>query len=482
MRTLPLAITLLFSTFVTPLAAQAETLEVGPGKPYAKPCDAIALAKANDTIEIAAGTYTDTCAINTPGLTVKGVGGRPKIDLSAGTPAQQKGIYVILADGVTVENLELTGAHISVNSGENGAGLRVQATNFTVRGCFIHDNQNGILGNPLSPGGTLTIESSEFSGNGRGNGCTNGNGCTHNLYLGENFDEVVFRYNWSHALATDTPDKGHLFKSRAQRNFLSYNRFTAEGDTDSYEVELPQGGLGVVVGNLIEKGTMSGNPSLLAYGKEGLKNADNRLFVVNNTFVNHLGKGTFIDVAGGAPLVAHNNLLVGMGTPSNTGPLSADNLAVADAKLVDEANHDYHLLPGSPAIDQGVDPGMADQLSLVPTEEYQHPLGHAARAVVGKLDVGAHEHGVNQGAGGGGASGSGGATGSGGEGGSGNAGSGGATGATGSGGEGGGGDAGSGGEASCGCVVAGQETRAGGWAALSGALLIIARRRRKTGA
>ncbi|MFO0758779.1 MAG: hypothetical protein U0359_19970 [Byssovorax sp.] len=109
---LPLPALLLVSLTFT-AAARADTLEVGPGKPFAKPCDAINAAKQGDTIEVAAGTYTDTCAINTPGLTVKGVGGRPVIDLSGGTPAQQKGIYVILADGVTIENMELTGAHIS---------------------------------------------------------------------------------------------------------------------------------------------------------------------------------------------------------------------------------------------------------------------------------------------------------------------------------------------------------------------------------
>jgi MYXO-CTERM domain-containing protein len=474
MRSLPVT-TLLLALLTMPLAARAATLEVGPGKPYSKPCEAIAAAKANDTIEVAAGTYTDTCAITTAGLTVKGVGGRPKIDLSGGTPAQQKGIYVILADGVTLENLELTGAHIDANSGENGAGIRVQATNFAVLGCFIHDNQDGILGSPLSPGGSILIESSEFAGNGQGNGCNDGNGCTHNIYLGPNFDKVTFRYNWSHHLATDTPDKGHLFKSRAQQNFIGYNRFTAEGDTDSYEIELPQGGLAVVVGNLIEKGSMSGNPSLLAYGKEGLSNSDNRIFVVNNTFVNNLGKGTFIDVVGGAPLVAHNNLFVGVGTPSNTGALSADNLAVADAKLVDRASYDYHLLAGSPAIDQGVDPGMVDQDSLVPTEEYVHPLKHTARPVDAKLDVGAYEYGTSQGGTGGG----GGTTSSGGGGAAGASGTGGSStgGGSGTGGSGGGT---SGSDGGCGCVVSGgDETPGAGQLLLSlGGLLLIARRRR----
>lgn len=385
----------LFAVLGIPHTATGATLTVGVGKTYAKPCDAIAAAQPNDVVEVDAGTYTDTCAINVAGLTVRGVGGKPKIDLSAGTPAQQKGIYVINADGVTLENLELTGAHIDANSGENGAGIRIQATNLTVRGCFIHDNQDGILGAPAQTGGTLLIESSEFAHNGLGAGCTDGNGCTHNLYIGAGFDKVTFQYNYSHSLATDTPDKGHLFKSRAQSNFVLYNRFTGEGDTDSYEIELPQGGLAVVVGNMVEKSATSGNGSLVAYGLEGLVNPDSRIFVANNTFVDDKSGGTFLQIAGGATLTAHNNLFVGGATLSSTGPLSADNLVAATPMFVDQPGFDYHLTAGSPGIDQGVDPGMADAFSLKPVEEYVHPLGHVPRKDDGKLDLGAFELGTN---------------------------------------------------------------------------------------
>jgi MYXO-CTERM domain-containing protein len=431
----------------------------------------------NDTIEVAAETYTDTCAIHVAGLTVRGVGGRPKIDLSQGTPSGQKGIYNIDADGVTIENLELTGAHIDAGAGLNGAGIRIEATDLTIRGCFIHDNQDGILGFPPQPGGTLLIESTEFARNGMGAGCTTpGAGCTHNLYLGANFAKVTFQYNWTHSLATDTPDKGHLFKSRAAQNFLLYNRFTAEGDTDSYEIDLPNGGLAVVVGNMVEKGPLAGNPSLLAYGEEGLANADHRIFVVNNTFVNDLGHGTFLNVAGGATLVAHNNALVGMGSASSTGMLSADNLLGADPGLVDAAGFDYHLKMDAAAIDQGVDPGTADAFSLKPTQEYVHPLQHVARKDDGKLDVGAFEFGTNQQGG----------TGGGGTGGTSGTGGGSATSSSsttaGGGGDGQGGGGGStsgtpGASSGCGCGVVGSPT--GAPLALLGLLALVARRRRR---
>lgn len=384
MRTLALITPLLFALTST---ASAAVLQVGPGKPYSKPCDAIAAAKPGDTVEVQAGTYTDTCPIGVAGLTLKGVGGRPKIDLSSTDhPSGYKGIYVVTADDVTVENLELTGANITCGNGANGAGLRVEGKNLTVRGCYIHDNQNGILGGA----GTMTIEYTEFAKNGLGPACTCG-GCSHNLYVGQAGGKLVFRYNYSHDIATD----GHLLKSRADEAVILYNRFSGEAGHDSYAIDLPDGGLGVVVGNMVQKGPSPGNFTLLTWGEEGVKKADKRLFVVNNTFVNDASKGTFINVAGGGVLTARNNLFFGPGTISSTGALSADNLSGVDPLFVNRAGYDYHLKVGSPAIDKGVDPGSADAFALTPIAQYVHPAGSEGRAIVGgKLDLGAFEYGV----------------------------------------------------------------------------------------
>lgn len=367
----------------TPMTCWAAPLRVGPGETYAKPCDAVAAAQTGDVIEVTAGTYTDSCSIAVQGLTLRGVNGQPKIDLS-GTdhPAQYKGIYVVDAADVTLENLELTGAHITDDNGANAAGVRVQAAGLTVRGCYIHDNQNGILGGTT---GALTIEHTEFANNGLGDGCNQG-GCTHNVYVA-NIDQLMFRFNWSHHIADDTGDKGHLLKSRAKTNYILYNRITGEDGPDSYEIDLPNGGLAILVGNLIEKGSKSGNSTLVAWGEEGATNPDKRVFIANNTFINDLGKGTFIN-AQAATLTVHNNLLVGTGTPIHGSTISADNLTT-DPMFVDRANFDYHLQPTSPAIGKAIDAGSADQFALTPTSEYKHPLQEVARP--NHKDIGAYE-------------------------------------------------------------------------------------------
>src|SRR5947209_8332860 len=106
MRTRLLAFASLASLLVAAPAAAA-TLTVGPGKMYAKPCDAIAKAAAGDIIEVDAGSYNgDTCAWSTDNLTIRGVNGRAKIDLTGVTPAQQKGIFTIGAPSATIEHFE----------------------------------------------------------------------------------------------------------------------------------------------------------------------------------------------------------------------------------------------------------------------------------------------------------------------------------------------------------------------------------------
>jgi hypothetical protein len=138
--------------------ASAATLSVGPGKTYAAPCAAFARAQSGDLIQIDGGkTYSgDVCAIGASNLTIRGVNGRPKIDAS-GKNAQGKGTWVIQGNNVTVENVEMAGAAVP---DRNGAALRIEGTNFTLRSSYLHDNENGIL-TGANDNSSIVIENTE---------------------------------------------------------------------------------------------------------------------------------------------------------------------------------------------------------------------------------------------------------------------------------------------------------------------------------
>lgn len=371
---------------LAPSLALAATLTVGADKQYKTVKDAVAAAKSGDVIEIDPGEYVDDISsIKAGDLTIRGVGdSRPHLKATV-PPPNKKGIFVVeLGVGpVTVENLEFSGSKISENDGNNGAGIRAQGTDLTVRNCYFHDNQNGILAGD----GAMTIEYSEFAYNGEA-------GYEHNVYIGT-APKFVFRGNYSHHVKS-----GHALKSRALENHIVYNRLMEEADGNgSALIDLPQGGLSYVIGNLIQKGPMAENKNrIVLYKGEGGTNPDLRLYVSHNTFVNDGSpNAVFVDAPAGAEVNVYNNLFVGPGTPIKTGDpnttiVDLGNLQTEDAGLVDRAGYDYHLLDGAPGIDGGE---VLDAL-LIPDSQYLHPTQTEARPVVGAPDIGAYEFGVDE--------------------------------------------------------------------------------------
>lgn len=375
------------------IASAANTLKVGPNQQYAKPCDAIAAAQTGDTIEVdAAGNYAgDTCSWSTDNLTIRGVNGRAKIDLTGVTPSGQKGIFTIEGGAsATIESFELTGAAISASAGNNGAGIRHQGLNLTVRDCYIHDNQDGILAAPATANtGTILIENSEFSHNGAGDGYS------HNMYIG-NFASFTLQYSYSH-----DGNVGHLFKSRAFTTSVLYNRITDEmGGTASYEIDIPNAGTAYVIGNIVEQSATTQNPAILSFGEEGVPSGyDTHLFVVNNTFLNDKGSGTFVVDPTSTPAAIENNIFNGGGTLTSqataTSTANFDSTTDGNPMFTNVGSYDVSLQSGSPCIDKGTMPGSNGNQSLAPTFEYVHPLSEVARSVMGSaIDIGAYEYGV----------------------------------------------------------------------------------------
>ncbi len=350
--------------------ASARILRVGPGQRFSRPCAAIARARPGDTIQIDARGNRfyrgDVCVWSTNRLTIVGVHGRAHID-AAGANSEGKASWVIAGNDTTIENVELSGARVPDN---NGAGIRQEGAGLTLRHCLFDHNQEGILAGD-NPASDIVIDSSVFRDNGAGDGFS------HNMYI-NHVRSFTLRDSYSTSARV-----GHLVKSRAARNYILYDRLTGERGTDSYELDLPNGGLSYVIGTVLQQGPDTQNPNMLAYGEEGALQPDSHLYVVGDTFVNDLHRGAAMLIGPDvhAPLLAENDVSVGSPVfTAQRGARLGHNCLTASARFVDARHYDYRLTASSPCRRVGRRPGSAHGFSLAPRFQYARVAGEVRRS------------------------------------------------------------------------------------------------------
>ena len=361
-----------------------KVFKVGAGREYSAPSRVMALVQDGDTVEIDAGLYDgDTGIWRKNNLLIRGVNGVAHLKAPANLP-EKKAIWVVKGNDCIIENIKFTGAKVI---DKNGAGIRFEGTNLTVRKCRFINNEDGILtGENLES--TIIVEFCEFGYNGYGNGFS------HNIYIGK-IKKFIFRYNYTHHA-----NSGHCIKSRALNNIIMYNRIMDESEgNSSYLINLPNGGISYIACNLLMQGRFAENSKMIDYGSEGYKNPENNLFIYNNTFVNKRSPGIFVGVAKGAgKVVIENNIFAGY-SANSTGalPAFADtsyNFHEPDVEklyFVDEKHYNYKLTEKSPVIDMGNNdieiPGEKNFLRI----EYKHPADSAHVVLDDKVDIGAYQ-------------------------------------------------------------------------------------------
>ena len=363
---------------------------VSTGATYSTVQSAVTAAANGDVIEIDSD-YTGSAvfASISKDLTIRGAGAtRPVLDADFTCPNNQGLLILSGSSNVTVENLELRNCQGASNG--NGCGIRIVGRNVTIRNCYIHDNEDGIMGNPSSStGSSVLVEYCEFAHNGFGNV-----GYTHNIYVGP-YETFTMRCSWSHNTYT-----GHEVKTRALNNYIVYNRIgnedmNPEGTNASYEIDVPQAGLTYIMGNQVHQGLYTANSGIITYAEEGTINPDLHLYVVNNTIVNQRGSGAFIRNASATSAWVQNNVFQGTGTTISGPAISLNNWATNNAYLANVVAYDFRLTAASiGAIDAGGVPAPAPlpEFSLIPTCQYVHPCSYETRPASGLLDIGAYEY------------------------------------------------------------------------------------------
>ena len=347
-----LAAAVLFGVSLVSATGSAATLEVGPGKPFARIEDANARAQAGDVILVyprADGQpYQQTAVfVRQARLTFRGVpaaGERwVKIDGSgfdySGRGSTPRAIFQFNAgtDHCVLEGFELTGAH---NGSHNGAGVRInQANHVTVRNCSIHGNDMGIMSNgdgSLERGVNQLIEFCQI----HHNGAPADPGYNHNLYLGGT--SVTMRACEVHSSLT-----GHNYKSRAHFNRVEYcylyHSANREFDlVDAADTARP-GSHTVLLGNIIVKDPeCRGNRSVIHFGQDGGRDHDGTLHLRFNTVVTPFMSPVVELSAPGAKAELIGNIVWDAGQRQNGQRL----IAVRAGARLENASGGYNRLAG----------------------------------------------------------------------------------------------------------------------------------------
>ncbi|MBS3936279.1 MAG: hypothetical protein KGZ43_08900 [Sulfuritalea sp.] len=285
--------------------AHAATLRVGPGEAITRIAEAARLAEDGDTVEILPGEYRGDVAVWTQQrLTLRGVGARPVL-IAAGRSAESKAIWVIRNGDFLIENIEFRGARVP---GGNGAGIRFERGRLVLRHAAFINNQMGLLtGN--DPDSELVIENSQFADAPR-----QMHALPHQLYVGRIGRFAITGSRFENGF------RGHLIKSRARSNEIHANHIVdGPAGEASYEIDLPNGGIARITGNVIGQSANTRNPALIAYGAEGDVWPENALTLEHNTLISDLfPAGWFLRVHGDkfpAPpaLRVENNRTIGIG-------------------------------------------------------------------------------------------------------------------------------------------------------------------------
>lgn len=284
-----------------PLAA--ETLRVGPAERFALPSQAAAVAKPGDVVLIAPGQYRDCAVWRAADLTIRAMpGGAVEID---GPVCQGKALFVISAEDIVIEGLTFRGATAEAG---NGAGIRAQGGNLTIRNSRFIGNENGILTHQ-NPAARLLVEDSAFIGNGA---LREGRDCAHGIYAGYWGELAIHRSSFSATRIC------HHVKSRAARTEITDSRIEdgPQGDA-SYLVDLPNGGDLLLLDNDLAKGPQSDNPAAaVVIGAEGMRRPTRELRIEGNRFENRMSRNTvFVQNRSPVPAQLSGNRLTGRVTP-----------------------------------------------------------------------------------------------------------------------------------------------------------------------
>ena len=194
-----------------------------------------------------------------------------------------KATFVIQSDGITIDSIECK--NVKVNS-RNGACVRLESGDLTLRRVNFSHNENGIL--TWDRANKILIEDSIFEGNGKA-------GRAHGMYI-TGAQQVIIR----RTRILGSRDEGHGLKLRAKYILVENSVVASLEGNDSYLIDIPNGGRAIIRNSLLVEGANTANWFLLSFGVEGTRFENNSLRLEKNIIVtDREGGSKFINVLDG---------------------------------------------------------------------------------------------------------------------------------------------------------------------------------------
>jgi acetyltransferase-like isoleucine patch superfamily enzyme len=185
-----------------------------------------------------------------------------------------KAALVLTGDNVLVESIECRNIYVR---DLNGACIRFEGENLTVRDVYAHDSQSGIMTSRSD--GYLHIEYSTFE---RLGGKASGRGYAHAIYA--NVGEFIF----SHSKVLSVGKEGSGLKTRSRKTIVKHSLLASLEAKDSRLIDAASYGELIIHDSILQQGVNSSNSQLIAYGLETKvkKKFDiNRVEIKNNMFL-----------------------------------------------------------------------------------------------------------------------------------------------------------------------------------------------------
>ena len=202
-------------------------------------------------IRLSPGTYSEGVKIDTANVTLRGLIGPNGERAIMQQAISGKAAIIANAANITVDGIECTGITVP---DENGACIRIQGPDLTVRNVYFHDNEQGIL-NGVDAGHVL-IEDSTFERNGKA-------GQAHGIYISTGAELIVRRTQF-----LCSKDQGHEIKTGMARVVIEDSVIDSQDCSDSRLIDAFNGGELIVLRSSLIEGTASANPDLIGYNYE----------------------------------------------------------------------------------------------------------------------------------------------------------------------------------------------------------------------